>query len=98
VLGAVRAPPHIYILCNCLTVYFNLQVKNKPNGRIAFHGFILGAGVVMNRNFVKEFVVLVNNYLISVQGYLIINLFSLIACRWAADFLFQQQIFFKGTE
>ncbi len=30
--------------------YLSMQVKNKPNGGIAFPAFILGAGMVMNKN------------------------------------------------
>jgi hypothetical protein len=38
----------IILLCKYLTIYFSLQVNNKPNGGIAFPAFILGAGVVTN--------------------------------------------------
>jgi hypothetical protein len=40
----------VYISCKSLTVYFSLQVKNKPNGGIAFPAFILGAGVVKKQS------------------------------------------------
>ncbi len=39
----------MYIWCNPLTVYLTLQVKNKPNGGIAFPAFIFGSGVIMNK-------------------------------------------------
>jgi hypothetical protein len=37
------------MLCRSLIVNFSMQVKNKPNGGITFPAFILGAGVVTNR-------------------------------------------------
>jgi hypothetical protein len=39
----------LYILCRSLIVHFSMQVKHKPNGGITFPAFILGAGVVTNR-------------------------------------------------
>jgi hypothetical protein len=39
----------LYMLCRSLIVNFSLQVKHKPNGGITFPAFILGAGVLTNR-------------------------------------------------
>ncbi len=44
----------MYISCKHLTVYFSPQVKNKPNGGIAFPAFILGICVFTNRDNSKK--------------------------------------------